>query len=128
MQALAFQAYGEATRRTASGRALERAVFDQITRDLQIVHDNDGADPVQWADAIQRNMQLWTIIATDVLNPENGLPEETRAALFSLSEFVRRTSLQVFSRSASLEDVIAVNRAILAGLDGSIPTTEQEVF
>lgn len=128
MQALAYKAYGQVTQRTATGRALEVAVFEQITQALQAVHDNKGADPAEWGDAIYRNLQLWSIIATDVLSPENALPEDTRAGLFSLSEFVRRTSMQVFAGSEGLADIIEVNRTIMAGLDGSAASVEQEVI
>lgn len=128
MQALAYKAYGQVTQRTATGRALEVAVFEQITQALQAVHDNKGADPAEWGDAIYRNLQLWSIIATDVLSPENALPEDTRAGLFSLSEFVRRTSMQVLAGSEGLGDIIEVNRTIMAGLDGSAASAEQEVI
>lgn len=128
MQALAYRAYGQVTRRTATGRALEYAVFEQITRDLQSVHDDGGANSGAWGDAIYRNLQLWTIIATDLLSADNALPDETKAGLISLSEFVRRTCLKVLSGSEGLADVIEVNRTIMAGLDGSAASVEQEVI
>lgn len=128
MQALAYKAYGQVTQRTATGRALEYAVFEQITRDLQSVLDDGGENPGAWGDAIYRNLQLWTIIATDLLSPENALPKETKAGLITLSEFVRRTSMKVLAGSEGLADIIEVNRTIMAGLDGSAASAEQEVI
>ena len=128
MQALAYKAYGQVTQRTATGRALEIAVFEQITQALQTVHDNNGENPGEWGDAIHRNLQLWSIIAADVLSPEHAFPNETTAGLFSLSEFVRRTSMQVLAGADGLADIIEVNRTILAGLDGSALSVEQEVI
>lgn len=128
MQSLAYQAYRETTTRTASGRELECAVFEQITNELQIVRDNGGEDPVAWAEAIHRNTQLWSIIAADVMSPGNALPEETRAGLFTLSEFIRRTSMKVFAGSEGLDDIIEVNRTVMAGLYGQAATPEQEVI
>ncbi|MBY9065745.1 flagellar biosynthesis regulator FlaF [Hyphomonas sp. WL0036] len=128
MQALAYKAYGQVTQRTATGRALEISVFEQITQALQAVHDNNGENPGEWGDAIHRNLQLWSIIAADVLNEENALPSETRAGLFSLSEFVRRTSMKVLAGADGLADIIDVNRKIMAGLDGSAASAEQEVI
>lgn len=128
MQALAYKAYGQVTQRTATGRALEYAVFEQITRDLQSAHDDGGMNFGAWGDAIYRNLQLWTIIATDLLSPGNVLPDETKAGLISLSEFVRRTSMKVLSGSEGLADIIEVNRTIMAGLDGSASSVEQEVI
>lgn len=128
MQALAYKAYGQVTQRTATGRALEYAVFEQITRDLQSVQDDGGENPGAWGDAIYRNLQLWTIIATDLLSPENALPNETKAGLITLSEFVRRTSMKVLAGSEGLADIIEVNRTIMAGLDGAAASAEQEVI
>lgn len=128
MQALAYKAYGQVTQRTATGRALEYAVFEQITRDLQSVLDDGGENPGAWGDAIYRNLQLWTIIATDLLSPENALPNETKAGLITLSEFVRRTSMKILAGSEGLADIIEVNRTIMAGLDGSAASAEQEVI
>jgi flagellar protein FlaF len=128
VQALAYKAYGQVTQRTATGRALEYAVFEQITRDLQSVLDDGGENPGAWGDAIYRNLQLWTIIATDLLSPENALPNETKAGLITLSEFVRRTSMKVLAGSEGLADIIEVNRTIMAGLDGSAASAEQEVI
>jgi flagellar biosynthesis activator protein FlaF len=128
VQALAYKAYGQVTQRTATGRALEYAVFEQITRDLQSVLDDGGENPGAWGDAIYRNLQLWTIIATDLLSPENALPNETKAGLITLSEFVRRTSMKILAGSEGLADIIEVNRTIMAGLDGSAASAEQEVI
>lgn len=128
MQALAYKAYGQVTQRTATGRALEHSLFEQVTRDLQSVLDDGGENTGAWGDAIYRNLQLWTIIATDLLSPENMLPNETKAGLITLSEFVRRTSMKVLAGAEGLADIIEVNRTIMAGLDGSAASAEQEVI
>lgn len=128
MQALAYKAYGQVTQRTATGRALELTIFEQVTSDLQKVLDDGGENPGAWGEAIYRNLQLWTIIATDLLSPENALPDETKAGLISLSEFVRRTSIKVLAGSEGLADIIEVNRTIMAGLDGSAASVKQEVI
>ena len=128
MQALAYKAYGQVTQRTATGRALELAVFEQITQALQTADEIKHENPGEWGDAIFRNLQLWSIIVADVLSPENKLPDQTKAGLVSLSEFVRRTSMQVLAGSEGLADIIEVNRTIMAGLDGSAASAEQEVI
>ncbi|MBA3067886.1 MAG: flagellar biosynthesis regulator FlaF [Hyphomonas sp.] len=125
MQALAYKAYGQVTQRTATGRSLEYTLFEQITHALQRVHDDGGANPAEWGDALYRNMQMWSIFATDLLSPENALPTETKSGLISLSEFVRRTSMQVLAGSQGILDLIDVNRTIMAGLDGSAASFEQ---
>lgn len=128
MQAIAFKAYGQVTQRTASGRALELSLFEQITQDLELALNEGKTNPGQWGEAIYRNLQFWGIIAADVVHPENGLPPETRAGLVSLSEFVRRTSMKVLAGEEGLADIIEVNRTIMAGLDGSAASAMQEVI
>lgn len=119
MQSLAFKAYGQVTQRTATDKGIELALFEQITQALEVVQADKGANPGEWGDAIYRNMQLWSLIAADLLTPENALPNETKAGLISLSEFVRRTSMKILAGAEGLADLIEVNRTIMAGLDGS---------
>lgn len=126
MQALAFKAYGQVTQRTASGRALEHALFDQITQGLEQAAAAGRDDPGLWGEALYRNLQLWSLIAADILHPDNALPTETRAGLLQLSEFVRRNTQQVFAGTAELSDLIEVNRTIMAGLVLAQPVANDE--
>jgi len=116
LQALAFKAYGEITRRTAGEKEIEYALFLQITEALENVLDPETRSFSEWADAISRNQQLWTLIATDLLLPGNALPEELKRSLFFLSEFVRQTSLKVLSGEEGIPDLIEVNKTVMAGL------------
>ena len=116
MQALAFKAYGEVTRRTAGEKEIEYALFLQITEALENVLDPETRSLSEWADALNRNQQLWTIIATDLLLPGNALPDELKRSLFFLSDFVRQTSLKVLSGDDGIPDLIEVNKTVMAGL------------
>lgn len=116
MQALAFKAYGEVTRRTAGEKEIEYALFLQITEALENVLDPETRSLSEWADALNRNQQLWIIIATDLLLPGNALPDELKRSLFFLSEFVRQTSLKVLSGDDGIPDLIEVNKTVMAGL------------
>ena len=76
MQALAVKAYGEVRNRTADNKSLEHALFDQITDALRdVAVDQEKTDAAKWADAVNRNLELWTILTTDLLHPENKLPD-----------------------------------------------------
>ena len=116
MQALAFKAYGEVTRRTAGEKEIEYALFLQITEALENVLDPETRSLSEWADALNRNQQLWIIIATDLLLPGNALPDELKRSLFFLSDFVRQTSLKVLSGDDGIPDLIEVNKTVMAGL------------
>ena len=122
MQALAVKAYGEVRNRTADNKSLEAALFQQITDGLKQAIDLEKSDPATWADAINRNLELWTLLTTDLLNPDNQLQDALRKSLLEISVFVRRTSMQVLSGDATLDDLIEVNESIMSGLKGNQPT------
>lgn len=116
MHNLAHKAYGQVTRRTADPRQIETAVFEQVTEALVHVEADPNADPALWADAINRNRQLWLTLWTDLLSPGNALPDDLKTGLLNLAEFVRRTSMDVLAGGEGLADLIEINRTILAGL------------
>ncbi|MEQ9505262.1 MAG: flagellar biosynthesis regulator FlaF [Hyphomonas sp.] len=116
MQSLASKAYGEVTQRTADDRGIEHALFQQITEALESVLDRDTRSLSDWADAINRNQQLWTIIATDLLLPGNALADDLKRSLLYLSEFVRQLSFKILAGEERIPDLIEVNRTVMAGL------------
>ena len=122
MQTLVSRAYGEIQQRTAGDKEIERAVFTQITEALEDVAHQDAVSPTDWVDAIHRNQQLWTILATDLLSSANALPDATKTQLFQISQFVRKHSLQVLSGAGDVADLIEVNKSIIVALDGRSPS------
>ena len=116
MQALAYKAYGEISQRTAGDREVEYALFLQITEALESVKNPETRSLSDWADALSRNQQLWTIIATDLLQPGNALPDDLKRSLLFLSEYVRQTSLKVLEGEESIPDLVEVNKTVMAGL------------
>ena len=119
MQALAHKAYGEVRNRTADNRSIERALFRQITDAMIEAQDAKQSDPEKWANAISRNLDLWTLLATDLMHPENKLHDGLRKSLLELSIFVRRTSTEILSGSDGLADLIDINESIIKGLENS---------
>lgn len=118
MQALAFKAYGEVKQRTAGERNIELELFQQITEALEHVARSEDVAPALWADAIHRNLQLWSALAVDLLHPGNALPDEVKKSLLYLSEFVRQSSMKILSGSGELADLIEINRTIMGGMMG----------
>jgi len=116
LQALAYKAYGEIAQRTAGNKAIEFALFQQITDALASVADPQNRDLTAWGDALYRNQQLWTIIATDMLLPSNGLPDNLKRSLLFLSDYVRQSSLRILAGEESIHDLIDVNKTVMAGL------------
>ncbi|MEL7031245.1 MAG: flagellar biosynthesis regulator FlaF [Pseudomonadota bacterium] len=116
MQALAQKAYGEVRNRTADSRSIERALFRQITDAMIEAQDLKQSDPAKWANAINRNLDLWTLLASDLMNPNNGLDAGLRKSLLELSVFVRRASTKILAGGDELPDLIDINESIIKGL------------
>jgi flagellar biosynthesis activator protein FlaF len=115
MQQLASKAYGAVQQRTAGDKEIERAVFRDITAELIRA---EAAGPMAAAlrtDALSRNLQLWTLLATDLLQPGNALPDALKQRLLSLATYVQRASLKLLASTDTLADVIAVNEIVLGG-------------
>ncbi|MEH6489127.1 flagellar biosynthesis regulator FlaF [Hyphomonas oceanitis] len=126
MHNLAYRAYGEVQQRTAGAKEIELSLFRQITEALESVAQLETPPLEAWADALYRNQQLWTIIATDLIGPGNTLPEETKNNLISLSQFVRQCSNRVLAGNDGMADLIDINKSIIAGLSGIPVSTVTE--
>ncbi|MCF6329225.1 MAG: flagellar biosynthesis regulator FlaF [Henriciella sp.] len=128
MQKLALKAYGEVGHRTASDKQIEYALFQQITHSLEDAALAGSASPEAWAEAINRNLQMWTIISVDLLHPENNLAEATKKSLLYLAEFVRQSSMQILAGKGDIAELIEVNAVIMVGLAGTAqPAINAEV-
>lgn len=117
MQNVAYKAYGAVTSRTMDDKQLELAVFRQITAELRNVDATPPRNLAMWADAVSRNLELWTVLAADLMRPGNALPDDTRRSLLQLAEFVRRESMSILSGSGSIEDIVEINETIIKGLE-----------
>ena len=118
MQNLAYKAYSSVTTRTASDKQIELALFSEITNALKDVAAQDTPPPAVWADAIDRNLQLWLLLSVDLLNADNGLDEGLRGNLLTLSEMVRRVSYSVLSGETHVSELVEINEIIMKGLSG----------
>lgn len=122
MQNLAYKTYGDVTSRTTGDNQIEYALFQQITDALKGVAETEDPALDIWADAINRNLELWTALSADLLHPENALADQTKTALLQLAQYVRHTSLQILSGEAGtteIVDLVELNTTIMAGLSGS---------
>ena len=112
--------YGEATRATGTPRSVEYQVFSQVTGRLNRAR-RDGEPFSRLAAALQDNLRLWTVIATDVTSAGNGLPLQLRGQLADLAKFVRLHTHKVLRREAEAGILIEINTAVMRGLSGQLP-------
>jgi len=127
LQALAQKAYGNVQQRTAGEEEIEIVIIKQITAELESVDAADDPSLALIADAVSRNLRMWTIFATDLASDLNGLPAEARATLISIAGFVHRESMKIFAGAGSIPDLIEVNRNLLVSLGGSSTISEGAV-
>lgn len=108
---LAKTAYSPVAAATRSAQSTEYDAFAMVTRRLR-----SAQTPPEIAQAIYDNRALWNLLAIDVADPNNRLATTLRAQIFYLSEFTSAHSSKVLLGTASVEALIDVNSAIMAGL------------
>lgn len=115
----AQKAYASSNSPHRTTRGTEYEVFAQITRRLHKASQNSPIEFSALAQALHENRQLWTVLATDVTDPNNKLPAELRAQIFYLAEFTQHHSSLVLSGEATAEVLVEINTAVMKGLRGT---------
>ena len=113
---LAQTAYSAASAPIKTERSTEYQVFAQITHRLSKVSADNIEGFIDLAAVVKENRRLWTILASDVSDKENGLPAALRAQIFYLAEFTELHSRKVLSRDATPDALVEINTAIMRGL------------
>ncbi|MGD1923641.1 MAG: flagellar biosynthesis regulator FlaF [Paracoccaceae bacterium] len=116
--------YTAAARSTALPRDIEYKVFSNVTGQLKR-RASDAADFPALLQALTENVNLWRTIAFDVMDANNGLPQQLRAQLFYLFEFTQAHTTKVMRREAGVEPLIEINSAIMQGLKGNLNGEER---
>jgi len=115
---MSVQAYQRAANRTSNPREVEYRLFAQVTHALSAAKDLPRGDVHKLIDALDWNRRVWSALALDCANPNNGLPAQTRASIISLSIYVGKVSSAIARGEGDLEDLIELNRTIMQGLSG----------
>ncbi|MEM1344185.1 MAG: flagellar biosynthesis regulator FlaF [Pseudomonadota bacterium] len=110
-------AYGAATRATATPRTIEYRVFSQVTGALNQAMAPDRPF-AEMAAALHRNLMLWTALQGDLLAPDNGLPMQLKRNLLALGQFTRAHTEKALKREADPGVLIEINTAVMKGLRG----------
>lgn len=102
-------------------RSSRDAEYDVISRVTRLLRQSDragrGHDAIM---AVHRNNELWTLLATDLADPGNGLPAETKAGLLSLAAFSLRHGHAVLAGQGATDVLIDINMSIMKGLRGEV--------
>ncbi len=101
-----------------SPRDAEYDIFSRVTRMLRQAPRT--ADSVETIQAVYKNSELWTLLAADLAEPGNGLPDETKAGLISLAGFAIRHGRAVMAGDAQTDPLIDINMTVMRGLRGDV--------
>lgn len=102
-------------------RTTRDAEYDVISRVTRLLRQSDrtGKSP-ETIMAVHKNNELWTILAADLADPANALPDETKAGLLSLAGFSLKRGHAVLAGEASTDILIEINMSVLKGLRGEV--------
>ncbi len=109
--------YGYSTPGLRTPRDAEYDIFSRVTRLLRQAPRR--ADNPQTIEAVYKNSELWTLLAADLADPGNALPDATKAGLISLAGFAIRHGRAVTAAQADTEALIDINMSIMRGLRGN---------
>lgn len=108
--------YGATANMMRPARDVEYDAFSRVTSMLRQA-EPQGHTP-ETIGAVHKNNQLWTILAADLAESGNALPDEVKAGLLSLAGFSIRHGHEVMAGNATTEALIEVNLSVMKGLRG----------
>ena len=116
--AAARAAYARPEAPQRSPRALEYDLLARATKALTQAAARKTEGFAALVAALDENQRLWSTLAADVAEPENGLPAKLRAQLFYLYELTVQHSRSVRAQKGSVDVLIDINTAVMRGLRG----------
>lgn len=127
-----YDAYKRTIKQTATPRDVEYRLLAQVTaalmkaKELREGSDRDPRRMAQIMDALNWNNQVWDAFIEDAGTEGNMLPRELRAAIVSLGIWVTRETAMVSMGEGDIDALIAVNKAIMRGLNPSLAAREND--
>jgi len=114
----AQSAYGQSRATVRSPRRIEYDAFAKVTSNIRAASDRGRLGFAELAEALHQNRQLWWIMASDVADQANALPDELRAQIFYLAEFTDQHTTKVLRNRDKADPLIEINTMIMRGLQG----------
>lgn len=100
-------------------RTARDAEYDVISRVTRLLRQSDrSGHSAETVMAVHKNNELWTILAADLADPKNMLPDDTKAGLLSLAGFALRQGHAVLGGRGTTDVLIDINMSIMKGLRG----------
>ncbi|CAL4867460.1 hypothetical protein MMA231_01715 [Asticcacaulis sp. MM231] len=113
---MSLKAYQTTAARAENPRQTEYRLFGQVTRALMEAERMDKSQIRERMDALDWNRRMWSMLGNDCSLSGNGLPEQVRANIISLSIWVNKHTSLVMRNKEEIAPLIDVNRIIMQGL------------
>ena len=121
---MSIQAYQATAQKTEGPRQTEYRAFAIATRGLIDAAALPVTEIGKRGEALAKNRQLWTLLASDCASEGNVLSKPLRAQIISLSMFVDRHTSAVMRQGADIDILIEINRTIMQGLSPAQPAAQ----
>ncbi|AUC53580.1 flagellar biosynthesis regulator FlhF [Sagittula sp. P11] len=118
VQTQALRAYAQNARTTQTPRGTEYELIARVTHRIKAAAEAGPMAYPKLVEALSDNQRLWTTLAIDVADDGNALPQDLRARIFYLAEFVQQQTSKVLTRKGRITPLLEINAAILKGLSG----------
>lgn len=112
----ALRGYADNANSTRSDRRGEYDVFAKVTQRLRDTATKAKTEFPRYAEALADNQRLWIALAVDVVDENNGLPDDLRARILYLSEFTQDYTRRILRERASVMPLLEINVAVMRGL------------
>ncbi|MEL7211321.1 MAG: flagellar biosynthesis regulator FlaF [Pseudomonadota bacterium] len=113
---MAQSAYAATATSVRTPRGTEYDAIAKITGRLKASTTSAAKSFAGLVRALHDNRRLWALLAADVSDDNNQLPQNVRAQIFYLAEFVAQHTSKVLQKKGDVEVLIDINSAILRGL------------
>lgn len=118
VQTKAQRAYAQNARTTQTPRGTEYELIARVTHRIKAAAEAGPQAYPKLVKALSDNQRIWTTLAVDVADDGNSLPQDLRARIFYLAEFVQQHTSKVLTKKARITPLLEINAAILKGLSG----------
>ena len=113
--AYAAAGYQKSAQSVGAPQTIELQAFQRVNAALRTAQKTTAA-PSELAKAVHMNNRLWAVLAVDLADDGNTLPDQLRAQLLGLAAFSVRHGEQVLEGKEDVQSLINVNGAVMGGL------------
>lgn len=117
MHSFAEAGYGQVRRETITPERVEQKLLLSIAADIESASLDSPQGYQRMAYALQRNTELWTTFASDLMHAENQYPADLKTSLLKLAAYSITAAPKVLSGEEDRETLCAINRNLAKGLD-----------